>query len=116
MKRDDSLWKAILEDVFDDFLLFFFKEEASQFDLEKGFVFLDKELDQLFPNEQEKSSPKFVDRLVKVFTKTGQEECPPVPFGRGCLYILKYKAIMTKIFQNGCLHTSTEYMTGMISQ
>ena len=74
MKRDDSLWKAILEDVFDDFLLFFFKEEAELFDLEKGFVFLDKELDQLFPNEQEKSSPKFVDKLVKVFTKTGREE------------------------------------------
>jgi len=42
MKRDDSLWKAILEDVFDDFLKFFFKEDARLFDFEKGFVFLDK--------------------------------------------------------------------------
>jgi hypothetical protein len=44
MKRDDSLWKAILEDVFDDFLYFFFENAADLFDMEKGFVFLDKEL------------------------------------------------------------------------
>jgi len=74
MKRDDTLWKAILEDIFDDFLLFFFKEDAELFNLEKGFVFLDKELEQLFPSGSEKTSTKFVDKLVKVFTKTGKEE------------------------------------------
>ncbi len=75
MKQDDLLWKAVLEDVFDDFLLFFFKEEANIFDLEKGFQFLDKELDQLFPAENEElSHPRFVDKLVKVFTKEGRDE------------------------------------------
>ncbi len=74
MKRDDSLWKAILEDVFDDFLIFFFKEDALQFDFDKGFEFLDKELEQLFPPVEENHSSRFVDKLVKVFTKKGVEE------------------------------------------
>jgi hypothetical protein len=74
MKQNDILWKAILEDIFDDFLLFFFKEDAGQFDFDKGFVFLDKELEQLFPQDDNMQSPKFVDKLVKVFTKAGKEE------------------------------------------
>ncbi len=49
MKRDDSLWKAILEDIFDDFLRFFIPNANEIFDMEKGFEFLDKELEQLFP-------------------------------------------------------------------
>ncbi len=74
MKRDDTLWKAILEDLFDDFLVFFFKEEAKLFDLGRGFEFLDKKLEQLFPTEGDIAHPKFVDKLVKVFTKDGREE------------------------------------------
>ena len=75
MKQDDLLWKAVLEDVFDDFLVFFFKEQANIFDFEKGFQFLDKELDQLFPAENEElSHPRFVDKLVKVFTKEGADK------------------------------------------
>ena len=74
MKRDDSLWKAILEDVFEDFLRFFFKNADELFDMERGFVFLDKELEQLFPSNQDEFSPKYVDKLVKVFTKTGIEQ------------------------------------------
>jgi hypothetical protein len=34
MKRDDSLWKAILEDVFDDFLRFFYEKADEIFDIE----------------------------------------------------------------------------------
>ena len=74
MKRDDTLWKAILEDVFDDFLVFFFEKKAELFDLKRGFEFLDKELEQLFPWEEGAAYPKFVDKLVKVFRKTGQED------------------------------------------
>jgi hypothetical protein len=37
MKRNDLLWKAALEDLFDDFLLFFYPTAAELFDLEKGF-------------------------------------------------------------------------------
>jgi len=74
MKRDDTLWKGILENVFDDFLRFFFPDADKLFDMEKGFEFLDKELEQLFPTENGES-PKFVDKLVKVYTKTGKEQC-----------------------------------------
>lgn len=73
MKRNDTLWKGILENIFSDFLKFFFKDAEALFDLEKGFEFLDKELEQLFPSEEIKS-PKFVDKLVKVFSKTGDEK------------------------------------------
>lgn len=71
MKRDDSLWKAILEDVFDDFLRFFFPNADDLFDLSKGVEYLDKELEQLFPPEQDTYEPRYVDKLVKVFTKQG---------------------------------------------
>jgi predicted transposase YdaD len=73
MKRDDTLWKGILENVFDDFLRFFFKDAEKLFDINKGFEFLDKELEQLFPDE-DMPHPRFVDKLVKVFTKDDQEE------------------------------------------
>ncbi len=73
MKRDDTLWKAILENVFDDFLRFFFPDADEQFDMSKGFQFLDKELNQLFPAEELKE-PKSVDKLVKVFTHSGKEQ------------------------------------------
>jgi len=75
MKQDDLLWKALFEDVFDDFLLFFFEDAAKEFDLERGFEFLDKELDQLFPAENKDGKHlRFVDKLVKVFTKKGEEK------------------------------------------
>lgn len=73
MKKNDTLWKGILENIFGDFLLFFFNNADEVFDIKKGFQFLDKELEQLFPTE-EILSPKFVDKLVKVFTKSGKEE------------------------------------------
>ena len=56
-----------------DFLKFFFEDAEKLFDMERGFQFLDKELEQLFPTE-EIEAPKFVDKLVKVFTKTGEED------------------------------------------
>jgi hypothetical protein len=74
VKRNDILWKAALEDLFDDFLLFFYPEANDLFDLAKGFEYLDKELDQLFPPEADNYAPRYVDKLVKVFTRKGQEE------------------------------------------
>ncbi|TAN01561.1 MAG: hypothetical protein EPN39_01810 [Chitinophagaceae bacterium] len=74
MKRDDTLWKGILENLFDDFLHFFFPDADKLFDMKKGFEFLDKELEQLFPAPENMQDPKFVDKLVKVFTKGGKEE------------------------------------------
>jgi predicted transposase YdaD len=73
-RKDDILWKGILEDVFDDFLRFVNPEASAVFDLDKGFEFLDKELEQVFPPENDEYSPKVIDKLVKVFTKSGKEE------------------------------------------
>ena len=74
MNRNDILWKAALEDLFDDFLKFFYPNAEQIFDLEKGFEYLDKELEQLFPPEQNQYAPRYVDKLVKVFTQNRQEE------------------------------------------
>jgi predicted transposase/invertase (TIGR01784 family) len=73
-RKDDILWKGILEDVFDDFLCFLNPEASEIFDFDKGFEFLDKELEQVFPPENDEYSPKVIDKLVKVFTKAGKEE------------------------------------------
>lgn len=70
-KRDDELWKGILEDVFDDFLRFFFPDADDHFDLKKKFIFLDKEFNRLFPPEKGAAGVRFVDKLVKVHLKKG---------------------------------------------
>jgi hypothetical protein len=71
---NDILWKSILEDTFEDFLLFFFPASRELFNLERGFEYLDKELEQLFTVDDCKHEVKFVDKLVKVFLRDGNEE------------------------------------------
>jgi hypothetical protein len=73
MKRNDLLWKAVLEDLFFDFLVFFYPGARDLFDLDKGFEYLDKELEQLFPPESDNYAPRYVDKLVRVFTIGGDE-------------------------------------------
>jgi hypothetical protein len=52
MKRDDALWKGLIEDLADDFLKFFFPNVEETLDLSRKISFLDKELEQLFPSNQ----------------------------------------------------------------
>src|ERR1700709_304947 len=59
---------------FDDFLRFFYPDANKLFDIGKGFEYLDKELEQLFPPESEDYAVRYVDKLVKVFTREGNEE------------------------------------------
>lgn len=73
MKHNDILWKSILEDIFDDFLKFFFPNAETLFDLEKGFEYLDQELEQLFPSEADTFATRYVDKLVKVHCRSGAE-------------------------------------------
>ncbi|MCF0074588.1 Rpn family recombination-promoting nuclease/putative transposase [Dyadobacter sp. CY261] len=73
MKRNDILWKSILEDIFDDFLRFFFPNADTLFDLERGFEYLDQELDQLFPPVSDACATRYVDKLVKVYCRSGAE-------------------------------------------
>jgi hypothetical protein len=69
----DILWKGIIEDLFSDFLCFFYPDADEVFDIEKGFDFLDKELGELYPGVDIRH-PKFVDKLVKVYKKNGDEK------------------------------------------
>jgi predicted transposase YdaD len=73
MKFDDSLWKGILEDLFADFLRFFFSNADEIFDMKKGFEYLDKEMAQIAV-ESDPESPKYVDKLVKAYTREGNEQ------------------------------------------
>ena len=73
MLRNDAGWKGLLEYIFPHFIPFFLPEHAHLFDIEKPFEFLDKELQQLYPPEA-KQELKFVDKLVKAFTKSGEEK------------------------------------------
>ncbi len=73
MKRDDTLWKGILEDLFDDFLRFIYPNADEIFDMARGFEFLDKELEDLFPQTDEENI-RYVDKLVRVWLKDGTEE------------------------------------------
>jgi predicted transposase/invertase (TIGR01784 family) len=69
----DTLWKGIIEDLFEDFLLYFYplwtKENV---DTGRPFEFLDKELDEIYPAPKPKK--RFADKLVKVHTKAGGEQ------------------------------------------
>jgi Putative transposase, YhgA-like len=68
----DLLWKGIIEDLFDHFLIYFYPNATEIFDFSKGFEFLDKELEQIIiPSE---SKNRIADKLVKVFTKEGVEQ------------------------------------------
>ena len=67
----DVLWKAIIEAFFEDFLRFFYPDSIEQFDLERGFEFLDKELSEL--SKLSKKGGRYADKLVKVYTKEGEE-------------------------------------------
>jgi predicted transposase YdaD len=73
MARKDILWKGMLEEVFDDFLRFFFPDADSLYDLDRGFVFLDKELGEMYPEPDKEMDTRYVDKLVKVYRKDGGE-------------------------------------------
>lgn len=73
MKRDDTLWKGLIEDLFPEFLEFFYPRAVNLLDEKASFEFLDKELQELFPTPDGKAPPKFVDKLVRVRLRTEEE-------------------------------------------
>ena len=72
MVDKDTLWKGIIEDLIEDFLHFFFPEQVDQIDFGRGFIFLDKELEQLSP--QSESKLRHADKLIRAFLKNGEEK------------------------------------------
>lgn len=73
MLRNDAFWKGLIEDIFPYFIPFFLPAYAHLFDLNQPVEFLDKELQQLYPQGDEQEL-RFVDKLVKVFTVNGEEK------------------------------------------
>ena len=67
----DSPWKEILERYFEEFIAFFFPKAYEGIDWDKGFDFLDKELQQVVRDAE--LGRRFVDKLVRVGKKNGEE-------------------------------------------
>jgi hypothetical protein len=74
MKRNDTLWKGIIQDLFDDFIPFFYGDAVEAFDLSKECQFLDKELEQICPGA-DIQDPKFIDKLIKIYTLSDLQKC-----------------------------------------
>lgn len=68
----DELWKGIIEELFEEFLHFFFPKFVQEVDFLKGYEFLDKELQELIAASDTKN--RRADVLVKVFLKSGEEK------------------------------------------
>lgn len=69
----DILWKGMLEEVFVDLLRFIDPQIDKELDLSRGVEFLDKELAEMYPEPEKKSSTRVVDKLVKVYLRDGGE-------------------------------------------
>ncbi|RKX75724.1 MAG: hypothetical protein DRP87_13895, partial [Spirochaetes bacterium] len=50
--HQDSAWKDITEELFEDFLSFFFPQIYAEIDFSKGYTFLDKELQKLLKGDE----------------------------------------------------------------
>ena len=73
-RKNDILLKSAFEEAFPDLLRFFFKDSVSIFEIERGFEFMDKELNDLFPELEKKGGGRLADMLVKTYLKDGREE------------------------------------------
>jgi hypothetical protein len=71
--KQDSSWRKILDKLLPDFLAFYFREIYQAIDFDKGFEFLDKELQKILPQEDD-TGQRVVDKLVKVFLRDGSEK------------------------------------------
>jgi exonuclease VII small subunit len=68
----DSGWKEAIEIYFKQFLSFFFPTIYDEVDLEKGYQFLDKELEKIVKASM--IGKRFADKLVKIYLKDGAEK------------------------------------------
>jgi hypothetical protein len=67
----DSPWKEALDRFFEPCLAFFFPHVHAEIDWARGYEMLDKELQPIV--RQAKHGRRYVDKLVKVWLKTGEE-------------------------------------------
>lgn len=69
----DSPWKLALEAYFSEFVHFFFPQIASDIDWQRGYEFLDIQLQQII--REAETGRRFADKLVKVWRLSGEETC-----------------------------------------
>ena len=69
VQEDDSAWKDLLDEAFEDFILFCFPEIHHDVDWSIGFEDLDKELEPILPDAE--SGKRLADKLVKVELLSG---------------------------------------------
>lgn len=72
MAEFDSPWKEALDVYFEPFLAFFLAEAHADIDWNRGYEFLDKELQKIVPESE--TGRRTVDKLVKVWRRDGEEE------------------------------------------
>jgi hypothetical protein len=68
----DSPWKEALDRYFERCMAFFFPQAHAEIDWGRGFEMLDKELQPIV--RQSKQGRRYVDKLVKVWLKSGEEK------------------------------------------
>ncbi len=68
----DSPWKEAIENYFQEFLEFFFPLAAQGINWQRGYNFLDKELQQIAPDAE--IGRRYVDKLVQVWQNDGSEK------------------------------------------
>ena len=68
----DALWKAIVTEMLPDFIGFFIPELYEVIDFNRGFEFLEQELEKII--KKTKKHRKYTDKLVKVYLKDGKEQ------------------------------------------
>ena len=68
----DSAWKEVLEQLFKEFLAFFFPQIYKDIDFARGYEFLDKELLKI--TKDSRIRKRIVDKLVKVYLLDGTEK------------------------------------------
>jgi predicted transposase YdaD len=73
-RKSDILWKDVLEKIFADLLRFIYADADQVYDMDRGFIYLDKELAELDPQPDEEKDSRFADKLVKVYHRDGVEE------------------------------------------
>ncbi len=67
----DTPWKEVIESYLPEFIQFFFPEAFRDIDWEKGYEFLDKELQKI--SKDAKTGRRYVDKLVRVCLKNGED-------------------------------------------
>ena len=71
MAEQDSVWKEAIKSYFKEFMEFFFPEIAGDIAFDKGYEFLDKELERVVQDAE--IGKRLADVLVKVYLRNGEE-------------------------------------------